>query len=314
MGDLNQVVPFGSEHCVICKNEKAEFGRNYARISVRCPRCGNFQFNPEAGWLEINSLNHMVRLSGWVRQQNNAGDQSPKISLEKSRQIGEMLLPGFRERALQALIVIAREWANLTSWTHAAEICSSLELLGRSFSVDHDAAYVLIKVLTALGFLEEHERAEFVRLAVEGLLEVEKLGAARSQTSQGFVAMSFDPTLEEAWSKGLAPAVREAGYQPLRIDQKEFVGGISDQIIAEIRRSRFVVSDYTDHRHGVYFEAGFALGLGLTVIPTCRADNIKGLHFDIAHLNTLVWKTPEDIAEKLGKRILAVVGPAPPQT
>ena len=33
--------------------------------------------------------------------------------------------------------------------------------------------------------------------------------------------------------------------------------------MAEIRRSRFVVADYTGQVNGVYFEAGFALGLGL---------------------------------------------------
>jgi hypothetical protein len=44
--------------------------------------------------------------------------------------------------------------------------------------------------------------------------------------------------------------------------------------MAEIRRSRFVVADYTGQRNGVYFEAGFGLGLGLVVIPTCRADEV----------------------------------------
>jgi hypothetical protein len=69
------------------------------------------------------------------------------------------------------------------------------------------------------------------------------------------------------------------------------------EAIAEIRRSRFVVADYTGHRGGVYFEAGFALGLGLIVIPTCRADEVPKLHFDIKHLNTLLWSTPAELAD-----------------
>ena len=83
------------------------------------------------------------------------------------------------------------------------------------------------------------------------------------------------------------------------------------EAIAEIRRSRFVVADYTGHRGGVYFEAGFALGLGLTVIPTCRNDEISELHFDIKHLNTLGWQTPAELADKLNKRIRAVIGAGP---
>ena len=81
--------------------------------------------------------------------------------------------------------------------------------------------------------------------------------------------------------------------------------------MAEIRMSRFVVADYTGQRNGVYFEAGFAAGLGLTIIPTRRADEIDQLHFDIKHLNTLVWKAPTELADTLAKRIRAVIGAGP---
>jgi hypothetical protein len=62
--------------------------------------------------------------------------------------------------------------------------------------------------------------------------------------------MSFDLGLVAAWTNGFEPAIRAAGYNPLRIDAKEYVGGISDEIMAEIRRSRFVVPDYTQQRMG----------------------------------------------------------------
>jgi hypothetical protein len=62
---------------------------------------------------------------------------------------------------------------------------------------------------------------------------------------------------------------------------------------------------------GDYFEVGFALGLGLQVIPTCRANEINNLHFDVRHLNTLPWTTSGDLAHNLPKRISAVVGVGP---
>jgi hypothetical protein len=133
------------------------------------------------------------------------------------------------------------------------------------------------------------------------------------QFVQGFVAMWFDPSLEAAWTNGFDPAIRYAGYRPFRIDKEHYVGGITDEIISQIRRSRFVIADYTQQVNGVYFEAGFALGLGLTVIPTCREDEMKGLHFDIRHLNTLPWKEPRELAENLTKRIVAIVGSGPLQ-
>jgi len=123
--------------------------------------------------------------------------------------------------------------------------------------------------------------------------------------------MSFDGSLRDAWTSGFDPAIRIAGFTPFRIDSKDYVGGISDEIIAEIRRSRFAVVDYTGQKNGVYFEAGFALGLGITVIPTCRADEVSSLHFDIKHLNTLLWADPSELVIGLSKRIMAVVGTGP---
>ncbi len=110
---------------------------------------------------------------------------------------------------------------------------------------------------------------------------------------------------------GFDPGIRAAGFQPSRIDKKDYVGGITDEIMAEIRRSRFVVADYTGQVNGVYFEAGFALGLGLRVIPTCRADEVPNLHFDIKHLNTLLWSPLAALPDGLNRRIRAVIGVGP---
>jgi hypothetical protein len=109
--------------------------------------------------------------------------------------------------------------------------------------------------------------------------------------------MWFGESLRDAWTDGFDPGICAAGFRPFRIDAKDYVGGITDEIMAEIRRSRFVVADYTGQVNGVYFEAGFALGRGLTVIPTCRADEVPKLHFDTRHLNTLLWKSPAELAE-----------------
>jgi hypothetical protein len=123
--------------------------------------------------------------------------------------------------------------------------------------------------------------------------------------------MWFDDSMNEAWLSGFEPGISAAGFRPHRIDKKDYVGGITDEMMAEIRRSRFVVTDYTGQRNNVYFEAGFALGLGLTVIQTCRADEAADLHFDIRHLNTLEWTSPAELAEGLNRRIRAVIGAGP---
>ena len=134
-------------------------------------------------------------------------------------------------------------------------------------------------------------------------------------SSQAFVAMWFDDSMAGYYENGIEPGIREAGYIPLRIDRKEHINKIDDEIIAEIRRSRFVVADFTHGpdgaRGGVYYEAGFAQGLGLPVIFTCRQDCLDKLHFDTSHYNHLIWADPADLRPQLRNRILAVIGEGP---
>jgi nucleoside 2-deoxyribosyltransferase len=79
------------------------------------------------------------------------------------------------------------------------------------------------------------------------------------------------------------------------------------QIIADIRRSKFLIADFTGHRGGVYFEAGFALGLGLPVIWTCRKEELDKLHFDIRQYNFIDWETDGELQERLTNRIRATI-------
>jgi len=157
---------------------------------------------------------------------------------------------------------------------------------------------------------------------VQGNLELTPLGAIQadewkrtaSSSMQGFVAMWFDKGMNDAWINGLQKGIVNAGYLATRIDAKEHVNKICDEIIAEIRRSKFLVADFTDQRGGVYFEAGFAAGLGLPVIWTCRKDDLLNLHFDTRQYNFIDWETPDELANRLQKRIEAVIGSGPLKT
>jgi hypothetical protein len=54
---------------------------------------------------------------------------------------------------------------------------------------------------------------------------------------------------------------------------------VDDEIIAEIRRSRFLVADFTCEpekvRGGVYFETCFAMGLNIPIIWTCKDTSLR---------------------------------------
>lgn len=149
------------------------------------------------------------------------------------------------------------------------------------------------------------------RLTAVGWTRLAELGGpGRSQL--GFVAMAFGPQFEEIYNGGLAPGIAQTNFTPHRVDKeaygnKEYNGKICDRIVADIRASAFLVADVTNHRQGVYFEAGLAMGLGLPVIWTCRKDQLKRAHFDTRQYKHIDWSTHEELRNRLALRILATV-------
>jgi nucleoside 2-deoxyribosyltransferase len=81
---------------------------------------------------------------------------------------------------------------------------------------------------------------------------------------------------------------------------------LDDEIIASIRGAKFLVADFTGQRNGVYFEAGFMLGLGRPVIWICKKEDLKNVHFDTRQYNTIDCVDETDLKKRLVNRILAL--------
>jgi hypothetical protein len=159
-----------------------------------------------------------------------------------------------------------------------------------------------------IGFLElEETMAEppEARLAANGWLRLGELRWTEPNLRQAFVAMSFSHDMRGVYTDGFEPALTATGYESIRVDQLQYNEKVDDRIIAEIRRSGLVVGDFTGQRQNVYFEVGFAMGLGRAVICTCREDDVGELHFDIRQFNHVVWRDSVDLQEKLRTRIEA---------
>jgi hypothetical protein len=166
--------------------------------------------------------------------------------------------------------------------------------------------------------LKENDHNKWT-LTAEGFKRLEQSEIGGANTKQVFVAMWFDPMMEEIYNNGIAPAIELVGYVPFRIDRLEHNDKIDDKIIAEIRRSRFMIANFTcgkfvvdnikraEARGGVYYEAGFAQGLNMPLIWTVRADCINHVHFDTRQFSHIVWDDAEDLKIKLINRIRATI-------
>ena len=148
------------------------------------------------------------------------------------------------------------------------------------------------------------------KITPEGWAHLEEIKKMNADSLQCFVALWFDEQMQNIYDEYISRAITNAGYKPHKVDQREYNDKIDDEIIAQIRRSRFIVADFTGHRGGVYYEAGFAKGLGLEVIWTCRKDDIDELHFDIRQYNCIDWDIEhlDVFSRRLTSRIESVLG------
>lgn len=119
-----------------------------------------------------------------------------------------------------------------------------------------------------------------------------------------FVAMSFSKNVTEI-RKTIKQAVIDAGYNPILIDEIDYDSDITinDAMINHIKKSKFLIADFTEQRHGVYFEAGYALGLKRPVIYACSEKDFKESHFDTNHYPHIVYSELEDLASNLKDKI-----------
>ena len=259
-----------------------------------------------------------ARLTTWLVDQRLLGNPCPKITREivEYAKVKRPLLP--HERVARLLRFIAEQMETIASVTHVQHGDNDNVAYAWSESTDWGELHTLISYLSSTKLLDAHYDARYprfeVRVTIEGYRKIAEQEVYVA-TTQAFVAMWFDDSMNDAFERGIKPAIELAGYKPLRIDQKSDVNKIDDEIIAEIRRSRFLVADFTHGdegaRGGVYFEAGFAHGLGIPVIFTCRKDMVGKLHFDTRQYAHIVWQNPEELRDGLRNRILARIGEGP---
>lgn len=144
------------------------------------------------------------------------------------------------------------------------------------------------------------------RVTYEGLNHYLKLKDEGENSNKCFVAMTFNSETIEI-RKAVKAALYETKYEAILIDEKNIDSNktINDEIIANLKRCKFCIADFTFHSNGVYFESGFALGQGKKVIYTCREDEFKNAHFDIRPLQHIIYDTPEKLKSDLINKINA---------
>ena len=283
-------------------------------VHVKCPVCT--QFVVPLG-LFSSDLQPFVRLSrapSWLRA-------------EISRRIEQLFAPN---AGVQGVPVLAADWVSdpvgtgLTARTVGQRQSDMLRAIGDAVAQPGESWSIRDAVPFSVGALDENDVRGLLGLLVErGLIRRDSvLGdlachltatgwdayealARGSDSNQVFVAMSFDPELNEVFDIGMEPVIRGLGLTPMILRKKAHNNRIDAEIEAEIRKSALLIADVTQNKPGVYYEAGLARGWGIPVIWTVHKDEMdnKTVHFDTRQFLHIVWTTPQDLAEQLKPHI-----------
>lgn len=144
------------------------------------------------------------------------------------------------------------------------------------------------------------------QLTIKGLNYYLELTESGKFSNKCFVAMSFDKKMESTRT-AIKTTLENNHFFPIIIDEQLIDSSqtINDAIISEIRSCKFCIADFTEQKDGVYFESGFAIGLGKPVIYTCHKDWFSKSHFDTNHFPHLIYESIDDLKGKLDKKIKA---------
>ena len=144
------------------------------------------------------------------------------------------------------------------------------------------------------------------QITINGLERIVSLKEEVENSKRYFIAMSFNPSQKET-RDSIKKAVKDAGYDPLLIDEIHHPSDITinDAMIAEIKKSKFLVADFTQQKHGVYFEAGYALGRGKPVIYCCKKTEFEKAHFDTNHYPHILYDNHDELYHGLKAKIEA---------
>lgn len=330
--------------CPICTDDYLESSIPSEKSMAnhyKCTRCGKFIADdlllqdPN-----LDKVRHLV--SAWIRQQNKGG-RTPvfpdDIEGPPSKWFQNLQYFGFPKTVNEKMDALLKSYADILKdrFRKPIKIQLNPQLISDIAAKDIHEVRALSELLNERGYIELTSD-DIAKVRVNGWDRIDEIRKSIVSSSSAFIAMWYHACTAK-YREATIAALTYCGYEPLIVDQPQFNGFIMDQVTSLIRQSRFVIADLTCRpeefdgknevingvRGGVYWEAGFAYGMGKTVIHTCEnTDEAKNrLHFDVQQYKTIFWTSDEldteigdlfrpvpkpNFAQRLAIKIFAIFG------
>ena len=104
---------------------------------------------------------------------------------------------------------------------------------------------------------------------------------------QPFDGGQFDQRYEEVY----APAIKDAGLEPYRVDQDPSVSIPIQEIESGIRQARVCLAEITLDNPNVWFELGYAIACKKEVVLICADARTTRFPFDVQHRTIIKYAT-----------------------
>jgi hypothetical protein len=117
-----------------------------------------------------------------------------------------------------------------------------------------------------------------------------------------FVVMPFAKEFDDVYQLGIKQACEKAGMYCERIDEQLYAERILDRIYNQIAKADVIVADMTGRNENVFYEVGYAHGLGKKVI--LLTDDANDIPFDLKDYPHIVYAGRiVDLLEPLTKKL-----------
>jgi len=343
--------------CPFCGDDEAKINEqpaySYSFLTVDCSNCGCFAVD-ESLFKSSKSFNQKMREKAAMisAERKLKGKEFEYFFVQNTDEVEELdnfkccpitLKDFLREYPQNGADIFDRVLLNFSRLCPDIHKSLDLNLSDDSsiepykwwfYSSEVEGVGQVLSELKSMGFLDVQGKFNWY-ITCKGWEQIRKL--RETEGSSPFVAMWFNPKETGLLRLYIKSAVELAGYSAvdIMVDEAHHNDFIMDKILNMISEARFVIADFTclpelddekektsqGVRGGVYFEAGYARGLGKKVIHTCRDDeeSKKRRHFDIDQINTIFWQEKDDglkvgkhdFDEILKERIIRTIGKGP---
>ena len=306
----------GYEPCPICGNmaQPETYNAIENKRYYNCPNCGQF-FLKDMLYRDIDiyekEKDKFYKVSSWIYEQNNSFDTCPEIDKNRFEELLNLPDKKIKEKFdFMVQYILNNQGSNelLKNIKPACWIKDDNELgilLEKAINLEYVAGISVSKSLAATYIISINKPT----LTFDGLEYVESLEEPNSNSKQVFAAFYFSDEIKDIFDNYVKEAVEECGLTYARVSSSSTAHDttINDEIISKINSSRLVIADFTDQRNSVYFEAGYAMGMRLPVIWTCKKDDVDNLSFDTRQYPHILWESGEDLKKQLIHRIKATI-------